>query len=117
MVTKFRTIIDPGTPEEKVEDKTIIDVRLDNRSSVLAIRYRLDEIPSEMSTLDRIGDAWALDMDGHRTIRTILVIDDKEYDEAQVKEHYAELKALFDRIYTEKILEEINDDQGSFEGV
>lgn len=54
---------------------------------------------------------------GHRTIRTILVIDDKEYGEAQVKEHYAELKALFDRIYTEKLLEEIDDDQGSFEDV
>lgn len=45
------------------------------------------------------------------------MIDDKEYDEAQVKEHYAELKALFDRIYTEKLLQEIDDDQGSFEGV
>jgi hypothetical protein len=45
------------------------------------------------------------------------VIDDKEYNEAQVKEHYAELKVLFDRIYTEKLLQEIDDDQGSFEGV
>lgn len=117
MVTKFRTIIDPGTPEEKVEDKTIIDVRLDNRRSVLAIRYRLDGIPSEMSTLDRIGDTCWLDVDGYRTVRTILVIDDKEYDEAQVKEHYAEIQVLLDREHTEKLLEEIDDDQGSFEGV
>ena len=46
MVIKFRTITDPGTPEEKVEDKTIIDVHLDDRSSVPAISYRWDGIPS-----------------------------------------------------------------------
>ena len=114
---KLRTITDLGTPDEKVEDKIILDVHLDDRSSVPAIRYRWDGIPNEWSTWDRIGDTWRLDGDGYRTIRTILVIDDKEYDEAQVKEHYAELKVLFDRIYTEKLLQEIDDDQGSFEGV
>ena len=117
MVIKFRTITDPGTPEEKVEDKTIIDVHLDDRSSVPAISYRWDGIPTGWNTWDRIGDTWKLDKDGYRTTRTILVIDDKEYDEAQVKEHYAELKVLFDRIYTEKLLQEIDDDQDSFEGV
>ena len=98
MVIMLRKITDLGTPEEKVEDTRIADVHF-------------------VDIWDRIGDAWELDKDGHRTIRTILVIDDKEYDEAQVKEHYAELKALFDRIYTEKLLQEIDDDQGSFEGV
>lgn len=91
MVIILRKITDPGTPEEKVEDTRIADVHF-------------------VDIWDRIGDAWELDKDGHRTIRTILVIDDKEYDEAQVKEHYAELKALFDRIYTEKLLQEIDDD-------
>lgn len=114
---KLRTITDLGTADEKVEDKIILDVHLDDRSSVPAIRYRWDGIPSEWSTWDRIGDTWRLDGDGYRTTRTILVIDDKEYDEAQVKEHYAELKVLFDRIYTEKLLQEIDDDQGSFESV
>lgn len=114
---KLRTISNLGTAEEKVEDKPILDVHLDDRSSVPAIRYRWDGIPNEWSTWDRIGDTWRLDGDGYRTTRTILVIDDKEYDEAQVKEHYAELKVFFDRIYTEKLLQEIDDDQGSFEGV
>ena len=117
MVIMLRKITDLGTPEEKVEDTRIADVRLDNRSSGPVIIYHWDGIPMYWSIVDRIGDAWALDTDRHRTIRTILVIDDKEYDEAQVKEHYAELKALFDRIYTEKLLQEIDDDQGSFEGV
>lgn len=114
---KLRTISNFGTAEEKVEDMIIIDVHLDDRSSVPAISYRWDRIPSEWNTWDRIGDTWKLDKDGYRTTRTILVIDDKEYNEAQVKEHYAELKVLFDRIYTEKLLQEIDDDQGSFEGV
>ena len=114
---KLRTISNLGTPEEKVEDKIIIDVQLDDRSSVPAISYRWDGIPTGWNTWDRIGDTWKLDKDGYRTTRTILVIDDKEYDEAQVKEHYAELKVLFDRIYTEKLLQEIDDDQGSFESI
>ena len=114
---KLRTISNLGTPEEKVEDKTIIDVHLDDRSSVPAISYRWDGIPTGWNTWDRIGDTWKIDKDGYRTTRTILVIDDKEYDEAQVKKHYAELKVLFDRIYTEKLLQEIDNDQGSFEGV
>lgn len=117
MVIKFRTITDLGTPEEKVEDTLITDVHLDDRSSVPAIRYRWDGIPTGWNTWDRIGDTWKIDKDGYRTTRTILVIDDKEYDETQVKKHYAELKVLFDRIYTEKLLQEIDDDQGSFEGV
>ena len=117
MVIMLRKITDLGTPEEKVEDTRIADVRLVDRSPVPAIIYHCDRVPRGWKIWDRIGDAWALDKDEHRTIRTILVIDDKEYDEAQVKEHYAELKALFDRIYTEKLLEEIDDDQGSFEGV
>lgn len=117
MVIMLRKITDLGTPEEKVEDTRIADVHFVDRSPVPAIIYHSDEIPREWHKWDRIGDARALDKDGHRTIRTILVIDDKEYDEAQVKEHYAELKALFDRIYTEKLLQEIDDDQGSFEGI
>lgn len=117
MVIMLRTISNLGTPEEKVEDKTIIDVHLDDRSSVPAISYRWDGIPTGWNTWDRIGDTWKIDKDGYRTTRTILVIDDKEYDEAQVKKHYAELKVLFDRIYTEKLLQEIDDDQGSFESV
>lgn len=114
---KLRTISNLGTPEEKVEDKPIFDVHFDDRSSVPAISYRWDGIPRGWNAWDRIGDTWKIDKDGYRTTRTILVIDDKEYDEAQVKEHYAELKALFDRIYTEKLLQEIDDDQDSFEGV
>ena len=116
MVIKFRTITDLGTPEEKVEDTRITDVHLDDRSSVPAIIYHWTGFPSGC-TWDRIGDTWKIHKDGYRTTRTILVIDDKEYNEAQVKEHYAELKVLFDRIYTEKLLQEIDDDQGSFEGV
>jgi hypothetical protein len=114
---KLRTITDLGTPEEKVEDMTIIDVHLDDRSSVPAISYRWEGIPTGWNTWDRIGDTWKIDKDGYRTTRTILVIDDKEYNEAQVKEHYAELKVFFDRIYTEKLLQEIDDDQDSFEGI
>ena len=114
---KLRKITDLGTPEEKVEDMTIIDVHLDDRSSVPAISYRRDGIPNNWNTWDRIGDTWKLDKDGYRTTRTILVIDDKEYDEAQVKEHYAELKVFFDRMHMEKLLQEIDDDQGSFEGI
>lgn len=118
MVIMLRKITDLGMPEEKVEDMPITDVHLDDRSSVPAINYRWDGIPNGWSTTwDRIGDTWKIDKDGYRTTRTILVIDDKEYDEAQVKKHYAELKVLFDRIYTEKLLQEIDDDQGSFEGV
>ena len=116
-MVKLRKITDLGTPEEKVEDMTIIDVHLDDRSSVPAISYRWEGIPNGWNTWDRIGDTWKIDKDGYRTTRTILVIDDKEYDEAQVKEHYAELKVFFDRIYTEKLLQEIDDDQGSFEGI
>ena len=116
-MVKLRKITDLGTPEEKVEDMTIIDVHLDDRSSVPAISYRWEGIPNGWNTWDRIGDTWKIDKDGYRTTRTILVIDDKEYDEAQVKEHYAELKVFFDRIYTEKLLQEIDDDQDSFEGI
>ena len=116
-MVKLRKITDLGTPEEKVEDMTIIDVHLDDRSSVPAISYRWDGIPNGWNTWDRIGDTWKLDKEGYRTTRTILVIDDKEYDEAQVKEHYAELKVFFDRIYTEKLLQEIDDDQDSFESI
>ena len=107
---KLRTISNLGTPEEKVEDKPIFDVHLDDRSSVPAISYRCDSIPRRWNTWDRIGDTWKIDKDGYRTTRNILVIGDKEYDKAQVKEHYAELKVLFDRIYTEKLLEELDDD-------
>lgn len=117
MVIMLRKITDLGTPEEKVEDTRIADVDFVDRSPVPAITYHCDRVPRGWKIWDRIGDAWALDTDRHRTIRTILVIDGKEYDEAQVKEHYAELKALFDRIYTEKLLQEIDDDQDSFEGV
>ncbi|MBQ2653434.1 MAG: hypothetical protein II983_06145 [Firmicutes bacterium] len=116
MVIMLRTISNLGTPEEKVEDTPIIDVHLDDRSSVPAIIYHWDEFPNGC-TWDRIGDTWKIDKDGHRTTRTILVIDDKEYDEAQVKEHYAELKVLFDRMHTEKLLQEIDDDQSGFEGI
>lgn len=114
---KLRKITDLGTPEEKVEDMTIIDVHLDDRSSVPAISYRWEGIPTGWNTWDRIGDTWKIDKDGYRTTRTILVIDDKEYDEAQVKAHYAELKVFFDRIYTEKLLQEIDDDQSGYEGI
>lgn len=117
MVIMLRKITDLGTPEEKVEDTRITDVHLDDRSFVPAIIYHWDGVPREWNTWDRIGDTWKIHKDGYRTTRTILVIDDKEYDEAQVKEHYAELKVLFDRIYTEKLLEEIDDDQGDFEGI
>lgn len=113
---KLRKITDLGTPEEKVEEITIVDVHLDDRSSVPAIIYHWEGFTNGC-TWDRIGDTWKIDKDGYRTTRTILVIDDKEYDEAQVKEHYAELKVFFDRIYTEKLLQEIDDDQGSFEGI
>ena len=114
MVIMLRKITDLGTPEEKIEDIRIADVRLVDRRPVPAITYHCDMVPRGWKIWDRIGDVWALDKDGYRTDRTVLVIDDKEYDEAQVKEHYAELKALFDRIYTEKLLQEIDDDQGSF---
>lgn len=117
MVIMLRKITDIGTPEEKIEDTRIADVHLDDRSSVPAIIYHSDEIPREWHKWDRIGDTWRLDKDGYRTDRTVLVIDGKEYDEVQVKKHYSELKVLFDRIYTEKLLQEIDDDQGSFEGV
>ena len=110
MVIMLRKITDLGTPEEKVEDTRIADVRLDNRSSGPVIIYHWDGIPMYWSIVDRIGDTLTIDKDGYRTDRTVLVIDDKEYDEAQVKEHYAELKALFDRIYTEKLLQEIDND-------
>ena len=117
MVIVLRKITDFGRPEEKVEDTRIADVRLVDRSPVPAITYHCDRVPRGWKIWDRIGDARTLDKDGYRIARTILVIDDKEYDEAQVKEHYSELKVLFDRIYTEKLLQEIDDDQGSFEGV
>ena len=117
MVIILRKITDLGTPEEKVKDTRIADVQFVDGSSVPAITYHCDSVPRGWKIWDRISDARTVDKDGYRTIRTVLVIDDKEYDEAQVKEHYAELKALFDRIYTEKLLEEIDDDQGSFEGV
>ena len=117
MVIILRKITDLGTPEEKVEDTRIADVHLDDRSSGPVIIYHWDGIPMYWSIVDRIGDARTLDKDGYRIARTILVIDGKEYDEVQVKEHYSELKVLFDRIYTEKLLQEIDDDQGSFESV
>lgn len=109
MVIILRKITDLGTPEEKIEDTPIIDVQFDDRSSVPAITYRCDEISKVWRTWSRIGDTWKL-WDGQRTTRTVLVIDDKEYDETQVKEHYAELKLLFDRMHTEKLLEEIDSD-------
>lgn len=114
MVIILRKITDLGTPEEKVKDTRIADVHFVDGSSVPAITYHCDSVPREWKIWDRIGDARTLDKDGYRIARTILVIDDKEYDEAQVKEHYAELKALFDCIHTEKLLQEIDDDQGSF---
>lgn len=110
MVIILRKITDLGTPEEKVIDMRIADVHFVDSSSVPAITYHCDSVPWEWKIWDRIGDARTLDKDGYRIIRTVLVIDDKVYDEAQVKEHYAELKALFDRIYTEKLLQEIDDD-------
>lgn len=110
MVIILRKITDLGTPEEKVEDKPIFDVHFDDRSSVPAISYRCDSIPRGWNAWDRIGDTWKIDKDGYRKTRNILMIDDKEYDEAQMKQHYAELKVLFDRIYTEKLLEELDDD-------
>lgn len=117
MVIILRKITDLGTPEEKVKDTRIADVHFVDGSSVPAITCHCDSVPREWKIWDRIGDARTLDKDGYRIARTILVIDDKEYDEVQVKEHYSELKVLFDRIYTEKLLQEIDDDQGSFEGV
>lgn len=117
-MVKLRKITDLGTPEEKVEDKPIVDVHLDDRSSVPAINYRWDGIPiGWRSTWDRIGDTLTMKKGVYRTIRTILVIDDKEYDELQVKEHYAELKVLFDHMHMEKLLQEIDNDQSDFEGI
>lgn len=107
---KLRTISNLGTPEEKVEDTRITDVRLVDRSPVPAITYHCDRVPRRWNAWDRIGDTWKIDKDGYRTTRNILMIDDKEYDKAQMKEHYAELKVLFERIYTEKLLEELDDD-------
>lgn len=117
MVIMLRKITDLGRLEEKVKDTRITDIHFVDGSSVPAITYHCDSVPRGWKIWDRIGDAQTLDKDGYRIARTILVIDDKEYDEAQVKEHYAELKALFDRIYTEKLLQEIDDDQDSFESV
>ena len=117
MVIMLRKITDLGTPEEKVRDTRITDVHFVDGSSVPAITYHCDSFPREWKIWDRIGDARTLDKDGYRIARTVLVIDDKEYDEAQVKEHYAEVQVLLDRERTEKLLEEIDDDQGSFESV
>ena len=117
MVIMLRKITDLGTPEEKVKDTRIADVQFVDGSSVPAITYHCDSVPRGWKIWDRIGDARTLDKDGYRTFWTVLVIDGKEYDEVQVKEHYSELKVLFDRIYTEKLLQEIDDDQGSFESV
>lgn len=110
MVIMLRKITDLGRPEEKVRDTRITYVHFVDGSSVPAITYHCDSVPRGWKIWDRIGDVRTLDKEGYRTIRTVLVIDDKEYDEAQVKEHYAELKALFDRIHTEKLLQEIDDD-------
>lgn len=124
MVIILRKITDPETPEEKIEDTPIIDVHFNDKTSVTEIRYRLAEFPLEESTWSKIDDGWestwAKTDNGfwkadHRPIRNILVIDGKEYDKAQVKAHHAELKLLFDRMHTEKLLEEIDNDQGSFE--
>ena len=46
-----------------------------------------------------------------------LVIDGTEYRAETIREHFAEVKALLDWERTEKLLQEIDDDQGSFEGV
>ena len=110
MVIILRKITDLGTPEEKVIDMRIADVHFVDCSSVPAITYHSDSVPWEWKIWDRIGDVRTLDKDGYRTIRTVLVIDDKEYDEAQVKEHYAEIQVLLDRERTERLLEEIDVD-------
>ena len=110
MVIILRKITDLGTPEEKVIDMRIADVHFVDSSSIPAITYHCDSVPWEWKIWDRIGDVRTLDKDGYRTIRTVLVIDDKEYDEAQVKEHYAEIQVLLDRERTERLLEEIDVD-------
>lgn len=118
---KLREITDPGTPEEKIEDTPIIDVLLDVRDSVpTIIKYQCVEFPDEWIPVilgNRRTTTW-VKIDGSslweenepRKTRAVLVIDGKEYDEVQVKEHYAELKLLFDRMHTEKLLEEIGND-------
>lgn len=107
---KLRTISNLGTPEEKVEDKTIIDVHLDNRSSVPAISYRWDGIPSEWNTWDRIGDTWKLDKDGYRTTRTILEIDGKEYRYRDIYSHETEMRVIISDAVARQLIEEITDD-------
>ena len=55
--------------------------------------------------------------DGFVDFITSLVIDGKEYRAETIREHYAEIQVLLDRERTERLLEEIDDDQGSFEDV
>lgn len=110
MVIMLRTISNLGTPEEKVEDKPIIDVHLDDRSSVPAIRYRWDGIPTGWNTWDRIGDTWKLDKEGYRTNRTILVIDDKEYRYSDIYSHETEMRAIISDAVARQLIEEITDD-------
>lgn len=57
--------------------------------------------------------------DGERYIDFIesLVINGTEYRTEKIRKHFAEVQVLLDQEHMEKLLEEIGDDQSSFEGI
>lgn len=101
-------------PKVKVREAEIWNVVLSEDKSGLAVHYdRSSEYPgSHYSVLGTFQNS-----EGFIVFIASLVINGTEYRAEKIRKHYAEVKVLLDQERMEKLLEEIDDDQGSFEGV
>ena len=101
-------------PAVHVREAEIWNVILSEDKSGLAVHYdRSSEYPgSQYSVLGTY-----LNSEGFIEFIASLVINGTEYRAEKIREHYAEVQVLLDQERMEKAIQEIDDDQGSFEGI
>ena len=101
-------------PSTHIREAEIWNVILSEDKNGLAVHYeRSSEYPGlHYSVLGTYQNS-----EGFIDFVTSLVINGTEYRAEKIRERYAEVQVLLDQERMEKLLEEIGDDQGSFEGI
>lgn len=101
-------------PRNKVWEMEICNVVLSEDKQGLAVYYdRCIEYP--VSHYSGLGTYF--NSEGIIDSIASLVINDTEYRAERIRDHFAEVQALLDQERMEKLLEEIDDDQGDFESI
>lgn len=101
-------------PKVKVRETEIWNVVLSEDKGGLAVHYdRCSEYPGlHYSVLGTYQNS-----EGFIDFIASLIINGTEYRAEKIRKHFAEVQVLLDQERMEKLLQEIDDDQGSFEGI